>query len=366
MSNVITEQKARPPEFRYLNSAKPIASMGEDIPSLSRPENDLVKRLTEKGFFNPATVQNCSTRIIARAEDCNGVNRLVHFSASDGLHIDGLVGIALDSPYEAGTALHVGREDPRGYYDDITGKVYLSFVDNPGHTQTNSLAVSTDFAHFTDLGHVFDDGVPDKDGAIMGRRYDKLPVYVRRKMEGDIWGMTVAVGKTEDIEGKYEEVFTYYPTRDWEGTRIGASQFIELKGMGKNGGSWYLGMHHGAGMPGKYWVYPSGLDLFDEKGNIMAVAATPQIWPRTEYEKRGFEDKQVSLCTGLELVVRGGVQYVRAYFGAGDRHIMVAEARLDECIYYMLSPQCRVGKPEKKIIQLGDLSRLKVALGDAA
>jgi len=330
-------------EFNKLNNAKPIGSMG-DCPE------------TANGLFNPATAKKGKI-IYCRGEDAKGVNRILCYESRDGVHIDKRIGIAVDSPYPAGDEKHVGIEDPRAYEDHLTGKTYLSVVDNPGPTQANSLAVSDDGVHFNYIGRIFDDNKPDKDGAIMGRRPDGKPIYVRRIMEGEIWGMTIAIGKTEDIAGPYETVHTYYPRNLWEGVRTGASQFVEVKGIGKSDNPWFMGMHHGAMPYGDNWVYSSGLDLFDEEGKMIACASTPQIWPTTVFEKDGFEGKQVSLCTGLENVVVDGTEVVRAYIGAGDRHVMVTEAPLEDCIKFLLRNEnlvvpmgCRKSRPKKEKI----------------
>jgi predicted GH43/DUF377 family glycosyl hydrolase len=109
-------------------------------------------------------------------------------------------------------------------------------------------------------------------------------------------------------------------------------------------------------MPGNYWFYPSGLALYDENGRMISCAKDPQIIPTTEYELRGFEDKQVSLCTGLELVEENNTKVVRAYFGAGDRHVMVAEAPLQECLDFLFSPENIVeGTGSGKVIGVGGL-----------
>ena len=52
-----------------------------------------------------------------------------------------------------------------------------------------------------------------------------------------------------------------------------------------------------------------------------------------------------------------GVQIVRAYSGAGDRHVMASEARLEDCMSYLMSPENIVeGTHSRKgIIHLGGL-----------
>ena len=329
MAYEIAVKGAQRLEFEKLNRAMPIGSMG-DCPE------------TANGLFNPATVKNGAWHLYCRGEDSYGVNRILCYTSTDGIHIDKKIGVVLDSPYPAGSQKHVGMEDPRGYYDKHTKKVYLSVVDNPGPGQANALAVSDDYVQFRLLGRIFNDCIPDKDGAIMGRMPDKRPLYVRRMMVGELWGMTVARGTTDSIEGPYETIHTYFPDskkRKWEGVRTGASQFIEVEGIGKSGNSWFMGMHHGAMPHNGNWIYSSGLDLFDEEGKMVSCASDPQIWPTTIFEKEGFEGKQVSLCTGLEKAVIGETEMVRAYFGAGDRHIMVAEAPLEDCIRYLLKDE---------------------------
>jgi predicted GH43/DUF377 family glycosyl hydrolase len=125
-------------------------------------------------------------------------------------------------------------------------------------------------------------------------------------------------------------------------------------------------MHHGAYSPNGHWVYSSGLDLWDQYGRLIATASEPQLFPTTKYEKEGFEGKEIALCTGLELVEIKGTVYLRAYFGAGDHHVMVAQAPLPHCLDYMLSPINMVhegGGLESKIIAMGNHRR---QLDDAA
>jgi len=365
MVNIQTEWKAhRPPLFRKYHH--PILSMGvwpETIPK-ENTNNRLIEEYlnhTEGGIFNPASIPNGVIHLYCRAEDKNGVNRILAFKTNkSGKRVVEYMGVAMDSPYPAGSSKHIGMEDPRGYFDWLTGKQYLSVVANPGPTQYNVIAESTNYKDFKVVSTPFKDGIPDKDGAIWGRAKDHRPIYCRRKMEGNIWGMTIATGETDDIKGPYKEIITHYPGRDWEGVRTGASQAIELRNMGPKGETWFLEMHHGASMPKNNWFYPSGLALYDENGRMISCAKDPQIIPTTEFELRGFEDKQVSLCTGLELVTENNVQLVRAYFGAGDRHVMAAEAPLNDCISYLLSPENFVEgvSSGRKIIPMSGLESL--------
>jgi len=364
MSNVQTECKGhRPPLFRKYEL--PILSMGvwpDTIPKENSPTPLIEEYMkhTSGGIFNPASIPNGVIHLYCRAEDDYGVNRILAFKTDkSGKRVVEYLGVAMDSPYLAGSSLHVGTEDPRGYFDSFTGKQYLSIVDNPGPTQRNVIAESTNYRDFKVVATPFDDGIPDKDGAIWGRTKDFKPVYCRRKMVGDAWGMTIAVGEKTDIKGPYKEIMTHYPKKSWEGVRTGASQAIELRNRGPNGETWFLEMHHGASMPKHNWFYPSGLALYNENGAMIACAKDPQIIPTTEYELRGFEDKQVSLCTGLELVKENNTQLVRAYFGAGDRHVMVAEASLQECIDFLFCPENIVeGTGTGKIINIGGLENI--------
>lgn len=345
----------------------PILSMGVWPSTIPHENTNLVEeylRLTAGGIFNPASIPNGTIHLYCRAETLKGENNILGFRTDKtGKRVVEYLGNVLPSGHKPGSFKHVGKEDPRGYFDWLTGKQYLSVVDNPGPTQYNLIAESTDYRHFNVVSKPFDDDIPDKDGAIWGRRKDLKPVYCRRKMVGDIWGMTIAVGETEDIRGPYKEIVTHDPHRDWEGIRTGASQAIELRNAGPNGETWFLEMHHGASMPGNNWLYPSGLALYDENGRMIACSAEPQITPTTEWEIRGFEDKQVSLCTGLELVDIDGVQFVRAYFGAGDRHVMVAEAPLNVCIDHLFRSENIVEGVESRstIIQIGNLERILAA-----
>jgi predicted GH43/DUF377 family glycosyl hydrolase len=231
----------------------------------------------------------------------------------------------------------------------------LVFVDNTGETQRNCIAESDDYVNFKVLGPMFPDDLPDKDGAIMGRRPDGKFIALRRPMVGPTgWGMRVAVA--DKVEGPYHDVAEYPPRADWEGERTGASEFVHIPGLG------YMGMHHGAVKPNGHWVYSSGLDLFDENGEMIASAAEPQLVPETKIEKEGAEGKEIDLVTGVVAEEDGKkIDHVvsnicdaklRVYAGAGDHCVIVAEAPLEDCIEYLLSPRNRVKAPEKTIVSL--------------
>ena len=83
MANVHTELKGhRPPLFRKY--ALPILSMGvwpDTIPK-ERSPNHLIEeylRHTARGIFNPASIPNGVIHLYCRAEDENGVNRILGF-----------------------------------------------------------------------------------------------------------------------------------------------------------------------------------------------------------------------------------------------------------------------------------------------
>jgi len=324
MPNIIAEREAhRKPVFRKIH--EPILRMG------TCPEN-------ENGIFNPATVQNGRLHIYCREENLRRQSVISCYISSDGIHVDEKAGVVL-RPGKEGEPDSVGCEDPRGFFDAETGLTYIEYVGHNGVTQVNMLAVSEkpyDFTHFRKLGPLYHDGRPDKDGSPMGRRKsDRKFVNVRRPMDEDEkegWGMVISVG--DDITGPYEDIAEYKPRAEWEGNRVGGSQFVYIPGTG------FVGMHHGAFKPNGHWVYSSGLDLFDEEGIMVASAAEPQIEPTTDLEKGGPEGKEISLCTGLEKVVIKGREHLRAYYGAGDHVVMVAEAPLKDCLDYLLSPEC--------------------------
>lgn len=328
MAEVITELKAhRPPVF--VKSA-PILRMG------TSPEN-------ANGIFNPATLKNGSYYLYCREEDANGVNRIRGYKSKNGITIDQELGTVLEAGYKP-NGHPVGYEDPRGWVDPLTGKAYLVVVENNGKTQRNCLAVSDDYVHFKMLGPMSPYNRPSKDGAIMGRMRDRKSrirtgevIGVDRPMIGNIlWGMRVT--KAKDVEGPYEDVAEYLPRADWEGVRTGASEFVHIPGLG------YIGMHHGASKPNGHWYYSSGLDLFNEQGEMIASAAEPQLVPTTRIEKEGAEGKEILLDTGLVEIVRRGKRFLRGYAGAGDHCVVVAEAPLKDCIDYLFSPRNRVEK----------------------
>ena len=318
---VHTDSTAHPkPHFyKYL---EPILRMG------TSPEN-------ANGIFNPATLKNGAYHIYCREENLQRSSQITCYRSRDGITIDEKAGIAVAPSKDPNAPDYVGCEDPRAYYDELTGKICLVYVGWNGKTAVNMLALSDDYVNFEKRGPLFHDGLPDKDGAIMGRRADGRVIAVRRPMISETgWGMRVSIGKT--LEGPYDDVKEYRPRADWEGERTGASQFVHVSGLG------YIGMHHGAVKPNGHWWYGSGLDLFDEGGNMLASATEPQIVPTTRMEREGVDGKEIALCTGLEIIVQGSREFLRAYYGAGDHFVMVAEADLQECIRYLLSPRNRL------------------------
>ena len=322
------------PVFR--KSRKPILVMG------ARPEN-------AHGIFNPATARNGTLYLYCREEDAQGVSRIRAYTTADGAHIDREVGTVLEPKDITGTFERIGYEDPRGWVDPVTGKVYLVFVNNNGETQKNCIAESDDYVNFRVLGPMFPDDLPDKDGAIMGRRPDGKFIAVRRPMVGPTgWGMRVAIA--DKVEGPYHDIAEYPPRADWEGERTGASEFAHIPGVG------YIGLHHGAVKPNGHWVYSSGLDLFNEYGEMIASAAEPQLFPETKIEQEGAEGKAILLNTGVQIVrkpcvpgaAKGkGRKYLRSYAGAGDHCVIVAEASLEDCVNYLHNPINKVNGVEK-------------------
>jgi len=341
MANILTEWKAhRAPVFRKRKD--PILRMG------TCPEN-------ANGIFNPATVQNGVLHIYCREENMQRESVISCYTSRDGINVDRKVGVIL-KPGEEGSPDSKGCEDPRATFDADTGLVYIEYVGHNGETQVNMLAVSErpyEFKRFRKLGPMYNDGKPDKDGSplgktsyqVKGKNPHRMYANIRRIMEGDLWGMRVSIGNS--IEGPYDDFEQYDPRAPWEGVRTGESQLIHVEGVG------YIGMHHGAVKPNGHWVYSSGLDMWDESARMIASAVTPQIVPTTEYEKNGTEGKEIALCTGLEKVVIGGKEHIRAYYGAGDHYVMVAEAPLKDCINHLLSPECKVGKPRKNVFTFG-------------
>ena len=306
------------------------------------------------GVFNPTFVHNGYNHFLVRADEVEGRGSILHFRlGNDALSIDDYIGVAVrpsDNPVDYDS---ISCEDGRSYLwknpVENRDELYLVYVGHSGKFREDlrgappdtrlMLAVSydSDLKHFQKLGPLFDDGLPDKDGAIINIAEDGSVLAARRPMVGKKW--ITYIMSAPNIKGPYTVVGMIPSIYDWMGDRNGASQFVHIPGVG------YVGMVHGAKEFNDSFLYSSGGVLLDEGGRLNALVQEADIAPLFEDEVQGIHGKRIALCSGLALIGEGPDAVLRMYSGRGDFSVGATDVPLRPYLNYLRSYANRISLP---------------------
>lgn len=276
--------------------------------------------------FNPgAAVVDGKTVLLVRVEDLRGFSHFTVARTPDGVG---------DWEVEAAPTLEAdpdhleeecGLEDPRIVWLEDELRYAITYVCFSRGGPIVSLATTTDFRHYTWIGPL----VPpeDKDASILPRKVQGRYVLIHRPIvrgEAHIW-----ISFSPDLRhwGGHRVLLPVRPGW-WDGARVGLGPPPIETPEG-----WLL-IYHGVRITTASSLYRVGLALLDLERPWIVLRRSAEwvLGPQEPYELRG-DVPGVVFPTGA--IWNQVTDELRLYYGAADRVVGLATARVAELLDYL-------------------------------
>lgn len=273
--------------------------------------------------LNPGAVEvDGQTLLLVRVEDKRGFSHLTLARSADGFtdwQINGQPTFAPDPDHDEEQC---GVEDPRIVWledDEAYAVTYVSFsLGGP----VVSIAMTRDFRSFDRIGRVMPP--EDKDASLFPRRIGGRYVLIHRPIirgEAHIW-----ISFSHDLKFWGEHSILLSPRHGWwDHQRVGLGPPPIETPEG-----WLL-IYHGVRMTASSSLYRVGMAMLDLDDPRKVIGRTEQwvLGPEANYEYFG-DTPGVTFPTGA--IVKPASNDVRLYYGAADKSVAVATAKLDDLL----------------------------------
>ena len=276
--------------------------------------------------FNPAAARvDGRVALLLRVEDLRGFSHLSLAWSDDGqkdwdIHPEP---VFLPDPERAEE--HWGIEDPRVVWCEDLGQFAVTYVSFSRGGPQVSLALTRDFRHFERKGPL----VPpeDKDAALFPRMVGGRFALIHRPIvrgEAHIW-----ISFSPDLR-HWGDHRILLPTRPgwWDSHRVGLGPPPIETPEG------WLVIYHGVRVTASGSLYRVGLALLDLEEPWRVVRRSPEwvLGPQEPYELMG-DVPGVVFPTGA--IWDRETDELRLYYGAADRCVGVATARMADVLDYL-------------------------------
>jgi predicted GH43/DUF377 family glycosyl hydrolase len=275
-----------------------------------------------------ARLQDGTTLLLCRVEDCTGKSHLCAARSANGVtdwRIDPHPTLAPDVqrfPEELW-----GIEDPRVVWVPELESYAVTYTCYSRSGPGVSLALTTDFHKFERLGIVF--SPEDKDAALLPRRVDGRWAMIHRPVprtgDAHIW-----MSFSPDLKhwGDHTLVLRAREGAWWDSNKIGLSAPMIETDHG------WLMLYHGVRVTASGSIYRMGLALFDldEPTRCLRRGLKWVMGPERDYEQRGDVPDVVFPC-GYTLEPDGDT--LNLYYGAADTSVCLANASIRELLDWL-------------------------------
>jgi len=264
--------------------------------------------------------------LLMRVQGRDKMSHLVKAISDDGINFDIDKTYTL-SPTRRSRLDDKGLEDPR--ITKMDGLYYIAHTAYSGDGAVIALTSTRNFKKFKRIGIVTHP--ENKDGGMLPEKI-KLPksrekeyfLYTRPTATGTIWCCS-----SPDLEhwGHYTPVMRR-GINAWSGEKVGLGAVPIKTEEG------WLEIFHGVEKMGERNVYRLGVALFDleEPWQLKRASKNYILGPETDYESMGGVPNVVFTCGAIEDKDDQGEDIVKIYYGAADRSICLATAKLNDLI----------------------------------
>lgn len=279
------------------------------------------------GTFNPGAARvGDRTVLLVRVEDLAGYSHLTPAWSDDGLTDWQVDAHPCLLPSEQHEEERWGLEDPRIVWLEEERKFAVTYVSYSPSGPLVSLATTLDFRAFERFGPL----VPpeDKDAALLPRRIQGLYGLIHRPImhsgEAHVW-----ISFSPDLQfwGKHRLLLPSRPG-SWDELRVGlGAPPIETPD------GWLL-IYHGVRLTTAGAIYRVGLALLDLEEPWRLRSRSPE-WvfaPQEPYELGG---NVPGIVFPSGAIWNRATDELLVYYGAGDRSIAVATARMADLLTYL-------------------------------
>jgi predicted GH43/DUF377 family glycosyl hydrolase len=279
-------------------------------------------------FNAGATKVGEETLLFMRIEDRRGISHLTVARSKDGIKdwcVDErptLMPLPEAYPEEIW-----GIEDPRITYLEELKQWAIAYTAYSEGGPLVSLAITSDFKHFTRLGPVMP--AEDKDAALFTNRFEGRWAMIHRPVSTfPGTGAHIWISFSPDLKhwGDHRILIPARKGGWWDANKIGLSPPPLKTDQG------WLILYHGVRTTSSGAIYRLGLALLDLKNPIKVIARSDE-WvfsPEEDYELFGDVNKVVFPCGWI---VEGDL--VRLYYGCADTCISLATASLSELLSWL-------------------------------
>lgn len=268
------------------------------------------------------------TLLLMRVEDRRGISHLTAARSRDGItgwRVDSLPAL-MPSPQNFPEELY-GIEDPRITRIEELGLWVVVYTSYSKAGPLVSLAVTKDFKYFERKGAVMPP--EDKDAALFPVRFGGRWAMLHRPVPSSAGvGAHIWISFSPDMKhwGDHQIIIPARRGGWWDADKVGLSPPPLFTEKG------WLILYHGVRTTAGGCIYRLGLALLDLHDPVR-VAARSDEWvfePQEEYELRGDVDKVVFPCGWT-----AGGELVNLYYGAADKSIALATARIPEMLEWL-------------------------------
>jgi len=294
-----------------------------------RPEN---MPYPVNAVFNPgATLYNGKTLLLMRVEDRRGISHLAIATSSDGITGWEIYPEPALLPDPSRREEEFGIEDPRVTFIHDLDLWAVTYTAYSRYGPLVSLALTKDFRHFERVGPIlppenkdaalFSEKISKKTGSYFGLIHRPVPAFPGA-------GAHIWMAYSPDIKhwGGHQVIIQARMGAWWDADKIGIGPPPLKTSEG------WLVLYHGVKRTVSGAIYRCGLALLDLE-NPEIVIARSNNWifaPLADYELTGDVDKVVFPCGW---VAEG--DELRVYYGAADKSIGLATARVSELIEWL-------------------------------
>lgn len=272
---------------------------------------------------------NGETLLLVRVEDRRGISHLTAARSTDGIshwHIDPTPTFTPDLEHYPEELW--GIEDPRITWLGDLKKWVITYTAYSRGGPLVSLAVTEDFRTFERLGPITPP--EDKDAAIFPRRFAGRWGLLHRPVTTFQLGAHIWLSFSPDLKywGDHQLLIEARKGAWWDANKIGLSPPPLETPEG------WLILYHGVRQTASGCIYRQGMALLDLEDPRRVLRRSDEwiFGPEEEYEREGDVGDVVFPC-GWTLDPKDGK--VRLYYGAADRCIALATARLSDLLEYI-------------------------------
>lgn len=273
--------------------------------------------------FNPGAILfNNKTILLVRVEDKRGFSHLCLAESKDGFTNWKISPIPTLFPDPAFHEEQWGIEDPRIVFLEEIGEYAITYVSFSRGGPLVSLAMTKDFQSFRRLGCLMPP--EDKDASLFPRKIHGRYALIHRPIirgEANIW-----ISFSPDLKywGDHTILLSVRPGL-WDHHRVGLGPPPVETPEG-----WLL-IYHGVRVTASGSLYRVGMALLDLDDPTKVIRRSDEwiFGPEEIYEYLG-DVPGVTFPTGL--IVEPSTHNIRMYYGAADKVVGVATAKLDHLL----------------------------------